>query len=315
MLHKLMIARLGNQMFQYATVRWFQQKYDKNAKIHLNFKLVYKEGPKEEGFYNQLGDFQIDDCLIDQKIFLSLSQKILFCRYVFGYKIHKLLKKENYDLWKMTYEKKLQSKLQKRGLYLFTFGYTPFYDSDVKNKLFVGHFESSKYFDEIKEVIQHDFTPKYPELEENKKLYQAIRQSESVCVTIRRGDFLAKEHKSKHYICTPEYFELGIQKIQQMISNPKFIVFSDDIEWVKKNMKFPKGTLFESGKDPVWEKLRLMYECKHFIISNSTFSWWAQYLSRNNEKIVIAPSRWQNNGYTKDIYEENWELIDVDQLK
>ena len=104
--------------------------------------------------------------------------------------------------------------------------------------------------------------------------------------------------------------------MQKKLKDPTFFVFSDDIDWVKKNMKFPKSTYFETGDDPVWEKIRLMYSCKHFIISNSTFSWWAQYLSRNKKKIVIAPSRWGNQTYKCkneliDIYQEDWILVDV----
>lgn len=56
-----------------------------------------------------------------------------------------------------------------------------------------------------------------------------------------------------------------------------FFGFSDDIDWVKNNMEFPGEVYYESGVDPVWEKLRLMSACKHFVLSNSSFSWWAQY--------------------------------------
>ena len=172
-----------------------------------------------------------------------------------------------------------------------------------------GWLESPKYFDHIRNKILKEFTPRNARLEKNADLYKKIENSESVCVTIRRGDFLSDKFKNEHYVCTPEYFYKGIELIRKKVVQPTFFVFSDDVGWCKDNMRFPKGTEFEDGTDPVWEKLRLMYSCKHFIISNSTFSWWAQYLSRNDDKIVIAPKKWKNKGDHKDIYQDNWIKI------
>ena len=116
--------------------------------------------------------------------------------------------------------------------------------------------------------------------------------------------------RKRHYVCTEEYFSKAIEEINQRVEKPRFVFFSDDIEWVKNNIPAPKDSLYEDGTDPVWEKLRLMSSCKHFIISNSTFSWWSQYLSENDKKVVIAPSKWSNFGYNPDIYQDNWILVD-----
>ena len=75
-------------------------------------------------------------------------------------------------------------------------------------------------------------------------------------------------------------------------------------------MKFNCKTYYESGKDPVWEKLRLMSLCKHFVISNSSFSWWAQYLSTNEDKIVYAPKQWYVDGRKADIFEKSWRYLE-----
>lgn len=309
MLHKAMTGRLGNQMFQYAAVRAFQEQYAKDTPINLDFSILYRFGTKDEGFCNHLGDFNIRDCYIDKEVELNVRQAILFYVYVVCDRILKRTQKTGYMEKKAKYEVKFQKIFQKSGLYIFSLGYFKFENCRVKNKLFIGNFESSRYFDNIKEELREEFTPRYPERTENEKLYKAIRSSESVCVSIRRGDFLSDKYKANHYVCTPQYFEKAVELMKKKIKNPRFVVFSDDVEWVKENMDFPKNTLFESGNDPVWEKLRLMYNCKHFIISNSTFSWWAQYLSKNDKKVVIAPSRWNNGANFDFIYQDDWIKI------
>lgn len=202
-------------------------------------------------------------------------------------------------------------KLNKNGIFYLRQGYYKFSACKSKNKVFFGYFESAKYFYNIRNELLEEFTPKEEPLEKNKKIYDEIKNTNSVCVSIRRGDYLSNNFKKDFYICTPEYFNKAIEIAKYKIQNPKFFVFSDDVQWIKENMNFPEGTIFEDGNDPVYEKIRMMYSCKNFIISNSTFSWWAQYLSRNNNKVVIAPSKWRNTGYYKDIYQDKWIKVDI----
>jgi len=101
---------------------------------------------------------------------------------------------------------------------------------------------------------------------------------------------------SNFYVCTLDYYRRAIDVIKKKVESPTFFVFSNDIEWVRENISIPGYDVFyESGNNPVWETFRLMYSCKHFIISNSTFHWWAQYCSRNTNKVVVCPDKWFSN--------------------
>lgn len=307
MLQKNVHGRLGNQMFQYAALRAYMLKYHED-KIKINFDRV-----RDDNFENELKYFKICKLEKNEEITLSKLQAIIIkimnkleflCSKKYKDNRVKYNKKINH------FERKVSHILMKLGIYWLQQGYMDFKYSKTKNKYFFGLFESSKYFNEYRDVILKEFTPIHAKLAKNKKMYDMIAKSNSVCITIRRGDFLSERFKENHYVCTPEYFNKAIKEIGKLVPDAHFFVFSDDIEWVKKNMTFPNKVDYEDGTDPVWEKLRLMYSCKHFIISNSTFSWWAQYLSRNKDKIVIAPSRWKNNYQNNDIYEDNWILID-----
>lgn len=312
MLNKIVQGRLGNQMFQYAAMRGIQEKFYADEKINFDFSQVLKTGSIADGFYNQLEGFKLNNekCIYNNKIKLSIKQKFIFLIYFFSYKIIKIFSKEsNYKKNKNKLELKFQNFFNINGLYLYNYGYFEFKKSKVKNKLFTGYYECSKYFNFIKEKILDEFTPLKPKISKNLYLYKIIEETNSVCVSIRRGDFLNYKNKKDCFVCDDEYFRNALKKMKELVVNPKFIIFSDDIKWVKENMNYFENCEYEDGTDPGWEKLRLMYSCKHYIISNSTFSWWGQYLSRNNNKIVIAPKKWRNGEDKNDIYEDGWILI------
>jgi len=121
-------------------------------------------------------------------------------------------------------------------------------------------------------------------------------------------------------VCSEEYYIKAMKYIESKLENPVFYIFSnthEDIEWIKSNMKFRDKWnikyVDQNNKDYV--ELFLMKSCYSFIISNSTFSWWAQYLSENENKIVVAPSIWNKEeiykNESKKIYISDWHLIDV----
>lgn len=303
-----MEGRIGNQMFQYWCARGLQKKFYPNDKIALDFYTLYKDGHEDSGYEDNIKLFKTKDYISTKGYNINLYQKFLLYAFFVSRKIYRKLVRA--DEQKVSnFERKLQPFLNKRGLYLFTHGYINFKPSKYKNKLMIGYFECDKYFDNVKEELHKEFIPKAKIKSHNKKLYDEINKSESICVTIRCGDFLRPHLHDRFYVCTPEYFKKSIEEMKKKVPNARFFVFSDDVEWCKKNLDFPKNTMYEIGNDGVDEKLRLMSACKHFIISNSTFSWWAQYLSKNDKKIVLAPDHWRNYNIPIDIYQNNWTKI------
>lgn len=146
-------------------------------------------------------------------------------------------------------------------------------------------------------------------------MLRQIKESEAVCVHIRLGDYLSDRWKDKLYICTPDYYKEAIGKIRGGVTNPKFFVFSNrhkDFEMIRLEYELGDVIYVDMGNSDV-EDMELMRNCKHFIMSNSTYSWWGQYLSENPNKVVIAPSRFNNYPAwdMRDIYQEGWKTVEV----
>jgi len=208
----------------------------------------------------------------------------------------------------INYQKKWCFLLDKFGIRWLANDYYPF-KHNRRNLLLNGGFESEKYFSDIRNVLLNEIVPKHELLETNKELFDIICRNNSVCISIRSFHEVSGDNKKSFYqICNKEYFDMAVRYMKEHLKNPVFIVFSDNIQWAEQEFDFIGcKVIYESDGNPVWEKLRLMYSCKHFIISNSTFSWWAQYLGTNAEKMVIAPCKWRDD--KPDLIMDNWILL------
>jgi len=173
-----------------------------------------------------------------------------------------------------------------------------------------GYWQSEKYFLDCKEAIENMFIIRERKVYENHTLYKEILENNSVCIHIRRGDYLNKKTIKHHGIIKADYYFKAVRYINENCSNPVFYCFSDDIGLAKEELKEIgiKIKYVERSENPLCD-FGLMQQCKHFIIANSTFSWWAAWLSKNTQKNVIAPKAWFVKTENPDIYPPDWIIL------
>ncbi len=179
-----------------------------------------------------------------------------------------------------------------------------------------GYWQSYKYFESITDVIRKDFILKDSLPEEIQSLKREIESCDSVCLHVRRGDYVGNVF---HEIIGKEYYDDAIEKLSQMRNIGRLYVFSDDIAWCRDNLSFSFPVTFV-GEEFAGERgtghFSLMQACKYFIIPNSSFGWWAAWLARDPRKVVIAPERWLGDKTVsaKDIIPKDWFQIGLTKL-
>ncbi|MDR0732563.1 MAG: alpha-1,2-fucosyltransferase [Dysgonamonadaceae bacterium] len=177
--------------------------------------------------------------------------------------------------------------------------------------VYIGCWATEKYFCSNRKEILNAFS--FEHLEKSRQtleILHLIEQTNSISIHIRRGDYLLHERFGN--ISTPLFYEKAIAEMQKRIGSPVFFVFSNDMQWVRENMHIPNSHYIDwnQGKNS-WQDMFLMSKCKHNIIANSTFSWWAAWLNQFPEKTVIAPSRFLNDAETPDLIPDTWIKITV----
>lgn len=180
---------------------------------------------------------------------------------------------------------------------------------------FRGFWQSEKYFKDIREMLYGDFTLKGKQNKNYDDMLLEIARHNSISLVVRRGDYLTKENKKIFYECRPDFFEKGIKIISEKYTDLKIFVNSDDLDWVKKNIKLPFSTIYISQTDFTdYQKMMFMSACQHHVIANTTFAWWGAWLSRNHNKTVITSKKWlldetDNKKYTNHIIPSSWLKI------
>ena len=181
------------------------------------------------------------------------------------------------------------------------------------NAYLCGFWGSYKYFADIVDLLQKDFTVKAEMDQKNVEIARAISGTESVSIHFRRGDYVTNpQTNAYHGTCSLDYYQRAVKDISKYVSDPHFFVFSDDPDWVQQNFSIPYPLSFVTinGLDEPHKDLRLMSLCRHHIIANSTFSWWSAWLCTNKDKKIYCPNKWVNVPYDmRDAIPESWKRI------
>lgn len=175
-----------------------------------------------------------------------------------------------------------------------------------------GYWQTEKYFADIRNLLLEDFTLRNPS-ETYTQFSTAFRNGESIALHVRRGDYAsAPALTAKHGLMGLEYYS---KAMELMPENLIVHVYSDGADWCVNELipglenKF--GKRFTMAPELVdYEYMMLMSNHRHFIIANSSFSWWSAWLCRD-PGIVVCPARWMadKSMNTVDVCPDRWVRV------
>jgi len=270
-------GRLGNQMFQYATLVSIAEKNGykyvlPSSCIERSYDAYYNAltQKRELAGFDLFDSFEIECDLIDD---FELSKKIFYVYQEIGN----------------------------------VFAADIFRIPDFSN--IEGYFQSEKYFIDSELEIRKQFIFKKEILDSAVTFINSIRGKPLVSLHVRRGDYISLQ--SAHPLCTMEYYNFAISELESLLGEVRVLVISDDIEWCKQNFIGEKY-VFSEGCSGI-EDMARMSLCDHNIIANSSFSWWGAWLNNHKNKLVYAPEKWFGPKFANhslvDLFPEKWRII------
>ena len=264
----LITSGLGNQMFQYAAGRALAARLGTTLKLDISY---YANNPHTRRYYD-------------------LERYCLSSTIAKPWEVQLLQRLARPRIAKLTQPLRLLGlPLQSTVLLDPVQGYQAECESVKGHAYLSGMWQSEKYFAAYADVIRRDFAYRQEPDAANRAAIEEIHATESVCLHVRRGD---KVHIPEVGACDLSYYEKAIAVVMERVAHPHFFIFSDDAAWTREHVTTPAPSTYithNTGRNDA-EDMRLMSHCKHFVIANSTFSWWGAWLATNPSKLVISPS-------------------------
>lgn len=288
------LGGLGNQMFQYALAVALQKKHP--AEKILIDSSGFRGYPLHNGYeLTRIFNIKIQEASISEQTRLFYPLR-------------------NYRMWQIG-----RRVLPHRKSVIYDAANMAFIPGVIEHKdsaYYLGYWQTEKYFKDVRTEIYAAF--RFIDFETSgKNASFADKIAESTCavsVHVRRGDYT--KIANTQGICTLEYYRKALTELHRRVSPKMFVIFSDDIDWARRNLKDYFGNTSVTYVDwnngiESFRDMQLMSLCKHNIIANSSFSWWGAWLNQNPDKIVIAPSRWMNGPGWTDIIPDDWCVINI----
>jgi hypothetical protein len=269
---------LGNQMFQYAVGRELQRR--SGGELALDLTLLLDRFPRSNMVVR---DYNLDIFRIQPRLTL-LSQ---------------LARHLPVPLLYMYGSSALARALDRAGLqrYISESRSSPEEVLGARGNVYLdGHWQSPKYFAGSEAVLRREFEVKQPLSPAGEQVAAQMASTDSICVNVRRTDYVTIPTSIKmHGFVGKEYYDRGIEQIAPRLKNPHIFVTSDDVQWCRESLRFeyPTTVLGQECKGYKFgEELALMVRCKHFLIPNSSFAWWAAWMNPSEDRIVVCPKSW-----------------------
>lgn len=267
---------LGNQMFQYAAGLRLARK--RNTALRLDIRSLLDRNPRLGHVFREFDLPVFPDCRLDvvsaqEMAGCLISKSPLLCKVssLAGRTALRIVRETNHP------------------------ALLPGILDAPDNVYLDGYWQSEFYFADICEEVRRCFRLDAPEEIMVRELGKIIAEECSVCVNVRRGDFVSHPDSIKtHGFCGIDYYRHAVDYLREIQGKFSIFVFSDDIDWCRDNLRFDAPTVYVDHTYAGYKfssYLWLMTQCRHFVIANSTFSWWAAWLS-TTEKIVVAPKKW-----------------------